>query len=278
MPLSPQQAQVLAGQLLDEEEDADQPSFPASTPQSQPTRIGSYRILGVIAAGGMGVVYEAEQEHPRRVVALKVLKHGLTSRTALRRFEHETQVLARLRHESIAHIYEAGTHDDPDTPGGPVPYFAMEFIPNARSIVQFAEEHKLSVRERLELFADVCDAVHHGHQKGIIHRDLKPANILVEGTEGQEYKAATGGRGRVKIIDFGIARATDIDIAVTTLQTDVRELIGTLQYMSPEQCAGDPHDLDTVLGSFIVTSNPPTFLWKARRAKNIKPRPVVAVA
>ena len=258
MPLTPQQAQSLAEQLLDDEDPADassEASAPACDTQNQglPQNIGPYRIVGVIASGGMGVVYEAEQENPRRVVALKVLKYGLTSPSALRRFEYEAQVLARLRHVGIAHIYDAGTHDDGS---GPVPYFAMEFIPNARSIVQFAQDHKLSMRARLELFATVCDAVHHGHQKGIIHRDLKPANILVEGTDhsapaeltgGTECKAASdseGNRGLVKIIDFGIARATDADVALTTLQTDVRELIGTLQYMSPEQCAGDPHDLD----------------------------------
>ncbi len=264
MPLSPQQAQVLAEQLLDEEETPGDPvtvSEPAGDPENQglPQRIGSYRIIGVIATGGMGVVYRAEQQHPQRVVALKVLKRGLASPTALRRFEYEAQVLARLRHEGIAHIYEAGTHDDPGSPGEPVPYFAMEFIPNARSIVQFAQDQKLSMRARLELFADVCDAVHYGHQKGIIHRDLKPANILVEGTDHLAPGEYTGGwtsadtdrsdapkpaNPRIKIIDFGIARATDADVALTTLQTDVRELIGTLQYMSPEQCAGDPHDLD----------------------------------
>ena len=267
MPLTPQQASSLAQHLLNDDEDA--PEKTLDNPQPRfPQKIGPYRIVGVIASGGMGVVYEAEQEHPRRVVALKVLKHGLASPSALRRFEHEAQVLARLRHDGIAHIYDAGTHDDPSAPGEPVPYFVMEFVPNARSIVQFAEDHKLSIRRRLELFADVCDAVHHGHQKGIIHRDLKPANILVEGTEverheGTECKAATGGRalskykaasvsgggrGRIKIIDFGIARATDADVALTTLQTDVRELIGTLQYMSPEQVSGgvdgDPLDLD----------------------------------
>ncbi|MCH8314429.1 MAG: serine/threonine protein kinase [Planctomycetes bacterium] len=249
MPLTPQQARSLAEQLLDDEDPVDASSeapVPACDTENQglPQYIGPYRIVGIIASGGMGVVYEAEQEHPRRVVALKVLKRGLTSPSALRRFEHEAQVLARLRHDGIAHIYDAGMHDDPGAPGEPVPYFVMEYVPNARSIVQFAEDHKLSIRGRLDLFADVCDAVHHGHQKGIIHRDLKPANILVEGTEVQTYKAATGGRGLVKIIDFGIARATDADVALTTLQTDVRELIGTLQYMSPEQCAGDPHDLD----------------------------------
>ncbi len=230
MPLTPQQARNLAQELLGDEDSPDVASHESNP--ALPQQIGRCRILRVIATGGMGVVYEAEQSHPKRVVALKVLKRGLTSPSALRRFEHEAQILARLRHEGIAHIYEAGMHDDPGNPGSPVPYFAMEFVPNALSIGQFAENHKLSMRARLELFAEVCDAVHHGHQKGIIHRDLKPANILVDET------------ARVKIIDFGIACATDADIALTTLQTDVRELIGTLQYMSPEQCAGDPHDLD----------------------------------
>ncbi len=258
MPLTPQQASSLAQHLLNDDEDAPEKTLDNPHPPL-PQKIGPYRIVGVIASGGMGVVYEAEQEHPRRVVALKVLKHGLASPSALRRFEHEAQVLARLRHDGIAHIYDAGTHDDPGAPGEPVPYFAMELIPNARSIVQFAEDHKLSIRGRLELFADVCDAVHHGHQKGIIHRDLKPANILVEGADNLAPGEYTGGwtsadsnrsqtpepaNPRIKIIDFGIARATDADVAITTLQTDVRELIGTLQYMSPEQCAGDPHDLD----------------------------------
>ncbi len=188
MPLTPQQAQNLVEQLLDDEDPADassEPPAPACDAANQglPQYIGPYRIVGVIASGGMGVVYEAEQEHPRRVVALKVLKRGLTSPSALRRFEHEAQVLARLRHDRIAHIYDAGTHDDGS---GAVPYFAMEFVPNALSIVQFAEDHKLSLRARLELFADVCDAVHHGHQKGIIHRDLTPANILVEGADHLE--------------------------------------------------------------------------------------------
>ena len=198
-----------------------------------PKRIGHYHVKRVLASGGMGTVYEAIQEHPRRTVALKVMKHGIVSRSAMRRFEYESQVLARLRHPGIAQVYEAGTHDDPDALGEPVPFFAMEYIPNARSITKYAKENKLSTREKLRLFARVCDAIHHGHQKGIIHRDLKPGNILVDSD------------GEVKVIDFGVARGTDSDMAVTTLQTDVGQLIGTLQYMSPEQCLADPHDLDT---------------------------------
>ena len=195
-----------------------------------PKRIGPYAINSVIASGGMGTVYEATQEHPRRTVAVKVMKEGIASRSAMRRFEYELQVLARLRHPNIAQIYEAGTHRDES---GTVPYFAMEYIPNALPINKYAIEKKLGTRQKLELFAHVCDAVHHGHQKGIIHRDLKPGNILVDS------------HGQVKLIDFGVARGTDSDLAVTTVQTDIGQLIGTLQYMSPEQCQADPHDIDT---------------------------------
>ncbi len=206
-------------------------TFKGSTaPGRMPKEIGRYHIKRVIASGGMGTVYEAVQEHPRRTVAVKVMKHGIASRSAMRRFEYESQILARLRHPGVAQVYEAGTHDDGS---GAVPFFAMEYIPNAKPITQYAKEKKLGTRERLHLFGKVCDAVHHGHQKGIIHRDLKPSNILVDST------------GQPRIIDFGVARATDSDLAVTTLQTDVGQLIGTVQYMSPEQCEADPHDLDT---------------------------------
>ena len=194
-----------------------------------PRRIGHYTLKRVIASGGMGTVYEAVQEKPRRTVAVKVMRQGIASRSALRRFEYEAQLLARLRHSGIAQVYEAGTHRDET---GTVPYFVMEYIPNAKSITEFARDRKLGTRDRLKLFAQVCDAVHHGHQKGIIHRDLKPGNILVDS------------QGQAKIIDFGVARSTDSDMAVTTLQTDVGQLIGTLQYMSPEQCEADPHDID----------------------------------
>jgi tetratricopeptide (TPR) repeat protein len=193
-------------------------------------KIGRYAIKRVIASGGMGTVYEAVQEQPRRTVAIKMMNRGLASPSALRRFEYEAQLLARLSHPCIAQVYEAGTHEDAS---GPVPYFAMEYIPNAKSITGYAADKKLTTRERLELFARVCDAVHHGHQKGIIHRDLKPSNILVDS------------RGNPRIIDFGVARSIDSDMAVTALQTNVGQLVGTIQYMSPEQCEADPHDIDT---------------------------------
>jgi tetratricopeptide (TPR) repeat protein/tRNA A-37 threonylcarbamoyl transferase component Bud32 len=194
-----------------------------------PERIGRYVVKGVIGSGGMGTVFRAVQEDPRRQVALKVMKRGVASEKALRRFQSEAQLLARLRHPNIAQIYEASTHDDG---GGGVPYFAMEYVPGARPITQYAREHGLSTNERLRLFSKVCHAVHHGHQKGIIHRDLKPGNILVDAD------------GEPKIIDFGVARSTDSDLALTTLQTDIGQLIGTLQYMSPEQCEADPDELD----------------------------------
>ena len=195
-----------------------------------PKRIGHYHVKRAIASGGMGTIYEATQEKPRRTVALKLMRHGIASRSALRRFEYESQILARLRHPGIAQVYEAGTHRD-DT--GTTPYFVMEYIVGAKPITQYVQDKKLGTRERMKLFCDVCEAVHHGHQKGIIHRDLKPSNILVDSS------------GQLKIIDFGVARSTDSDMAVTTLQTDVGQLIGTLQYMSPEQCTADPHDIDT---------------------------------
>jgi serine/threonine protein kinase len=196
--------------------------------------IGPYVLQAVIASGGMGTVYLAEQQNPRRPVALKVLRGGLTGRNATRRFEYEAQVLGRLQHRAIAQIFEAGVHLE-ETPSGPlaVPYFAMEYVDGARTLLAYAAQSGLDLRARLRLFAEVCDAVHHGHQKGVIHRDLKPANILVDSS------------GAVKVIDFGVARAVDSDVALTTLRTSMGELIGTLQYMSPEQCDGDARAIDT---------------------------------
>ncbi len=192
-------------------------------------RISNFQIQRVIGVGGMGIVYEALQEQPRRTVALKVLRRGIATDSVLRRFKHEAEILGKLQHPGIAQIYEAGVHTD-----GAIqqPYFAMEFIAVGKPITDYVKEEELSLHKRLELFAQVCDAVHYGHEQGVIHRDLKPGNILINAD------------GQPKIIDFGVARSTNADMAVTTLQTDVGELIGTLQYMSPEQCAGSPDDLD----------------------------------
>ena len=194
------------------------------------TRVGRFEIVRLIGRGGMGAVYEARQDPPRRTVALKVLWRHRFSRRVLARFHSEAEILARMRHPAVAHVYDAGTEI---VAGVRVPYFAMEYVPDARSITQYSRDQCLSLHRRLELFADVCDAVHHGHQKGIIHRDLKPANILV------------GNDGQPKVIDFGVARVTDSDVARTTQQTQVGEIVGTLQYMSPEQCAGHPDAIDT---------------------------------
>lgn len=182
--------------------------------------IQGFSIERLIGVGGMAAVYEATQELPRRRVALKVLRRSMAGTAALRRFEFETEVLAKLRHPGIAQIYEAGTFDDG---AGAIPFFAMEFIDGARTLTDFCAERGLGMRERIELFVQVCDAVQHGHQNGVIHRDLKPGNVLVD-TEG-----------RPRVIDFGIARSSAE--AASTGQTTVGQIIGTLNAMSPEQCA-----------------------------------------
>ena len=197
---------------------------------SRRTRIGSYRIIRTIGIGGMATVYEAESDAPRRRVALKVMRHGLSRTSAVSRFRFETEVLARLTHPGIARIYEAGAADDGD--GVHTPFFAMELVEQALPITAFAETNGLDRRDRLTLFASVCDAVHHGHQFGVIHRDLKPGNILV------------GADGRAKVIDFGVARSADPAHTRLTLESDLGHLIGTLNSMSPEQCLGEAASLD----------------------------------
>ncbi|HLJ49318.1 MAG TPA: serine/threonine-protein kinase [Bryobacteraceae bacterium] len=196
--------------------------------RSIPATIGHYRIVALVGQGGMGAVYEAEQDHPRRTVALKVIKPGLVVPEVLRRFEQESEALGRLQHPGIAQIYEAGSDE---TGFGPQPYVVMEFI-RGLPLVEYAKSHNLSTRQRVEIMIKVCEAVDHAHQRGIIHRDLKPGNILVDET------------GQPKILDFGVARITDSDARVTR-QTDVGELIGTLAYMSPEQVLAEPALLDT---------------------------------
>ena len=192
-----------------------------------PAFIGRYRIVRLLGEGGMGTVYEAEQEGPRRIVALKIIRPGLATPERLRRFKHESQALGRLQHPGIAQIYEANTAD---TGFGPQPYFAMELI-RGQSLEKYGDAHQLNTRQRLALMVKVCESVHHAHQRGLIHRDLKPGNILVDDT------------GQPKILDFGVARLAEIDAQVT-LQTEVGELVGTLAYMSPEQVQGDPLEVD----------------------------------
>ncbi len=227
----------------------------AADPQALPERIGRYRVLRHLGTGGMGVVYEAEQERPRRRVALKVIRPGLASVDHLRRFEHEAQVLGWLDHPGIARIYEAGTAD---TGHGPQPFFAMELI-DGLPLNEYAARERLDLGARLELFARVCDALHHAHQKGIVHRDLKPANILVDAT------------GQPRVLDFGVARVTDVDLMTTTARTRTGELIGTLRYMSPEQVAADPSQIDSrsdvyalgVIAYELLAGRPPYELDRA---------------
>ncbi|MCW5765335.1 MAG: protein kinase [Phycisphaeraceae bacterium] len=195
-----------------------------------PQRIGRYTVAGLIGVGGMGVVYEATQDQPRRTVALKVIRGGLMTPEKLRRFEHESEVLGRLQHPGIAQVYEAGTFVD--SQGQQTPFFAMEYIKGS-SLSEHARNAGLNVRGRLEILARVCDAVHHAHQKGVIHRDLKPVNILVDES------------GQPKVLDFGVARVTGSDVQPDSVETAAGQLLGTLPYMSPEQVTGNPDDLDT---------------------------------
>ncbi|MEW6250208.1 MAG: serine/threonine-protein kinase, partial [Planctomycetota bacterium] len=212
-----------ASSLVDPRSATGSPHIPS------PERVGRYRILGVLGCGGMAVVYRAEQDRPRREVALKLIRPGIPTHQLLRRFEHEAQVLGRLHHPGIAQIFEAGCADSPE---GPQPFFAMELI-DGQPLTSYADENRLAPRERLSLLAQVCDAVQAAHQKGVIHRDLKPSNILVDRA------------GQPRILDFGVARTTDADVLLATLHTEVGAVVGTLPYMSPEQAAGDPHELDT---------------------------------
>ena len=194
------------------------------------TVIGSYRLLEQIGEGGFGVVFMAEQQRPvRRKVALKVLKPGMDTRQVIARFEAERQALALMDHPNIARVFDGGE----TASGGP--YFVMELIKGI-PITHYCDESQLNPTERLELFVSVCQAVQHAHQKGVIHRDLKPSNVLVTLHDGSPV---------VKVIDFGIAKATGQQLTDKTLFTNFAQLIGTPLYMSPEQAALSGLDVDT---------------------------------
>jgi serine/threonine protein kinase len=204
-------------------------SFPGLV-QGETGQVGSYKLLSVLGEGGFATVYLAEQDRPvKRRVALKLIKPGMDTKQVIARFEAERQALALLDHPNIAQVYDAGT-----TEAGR-PYFVMEHIKGV-SITQHCDEQKLSIEERLELFLQVCDGVEHAHQKGIIHRDIKPSNILV---------VIDGKKAVPKIIDFGVAKALTQPLTERTFFTEQGQLIGTPEYMSPEQATVTAQDIDT---------------------------------
>lgn len=191
------------------------------------SQIGNYELIREIGEGGFGIVYLAKQQSPiRRKVALKIIKPGMDTKRVIARFEAERQTLALLNHPHIAKVFDAGSTDDGR------PYFVMEYIEGI-PITDYCDKNELTIRQRLDLFSEVCEAIHHAHQKGIIHRDIKPSNVLIADCDGQAVP---------KVIDFGVAKAISKDHDEKTFFTEQGQLIGTLEYMSPEQA--DPGNND----------------------------------
>jgi serine/threonine protein kinase len=213
------------GPARDEED-----SVEHGTSEGPGNRIGPYKLLQQIGEGGMGIVFMAEQQQPlRRKVALKIIKPGMDSAQVIARFEAERQALALMEHQNIAKVLDAGTTDSGS------PYFVMELV-HGVPITQYCDDHHLTPTARLELFLPVCHAVQHAHQKGIIHRDLKPSNVLVCLYDGVAVP---------KVIDFGIAKATGQQLTERTMFTQFGSLVGTLEYMSPEQAEMSQLGIDT---------------------------------
>ena len=201
---------------------------PAETQQSLPECIGDYEIVSVLGEGGMGIVYEARQENPRRLVALKVIRRGASiDEQQVKMFRREELALAQLKHPGIASIYDAGRTNEGQH------FFAMELVRGIplNSFIDKQKKHG-DTKNRLNLFLKICSAINYAHQSGIIHRDLKPSNILVQ--ENAE----------VKVLDFGLAKITDSDVTMMTLATEAGRIQGTLAYMSPEQARGNPAAVD----------------------------------
>jgi serine/threonine protein kinase len=207
------------------------PTAEAAPPIERPgVTIGRYRLMEQIGEGGMGVVVVAEQERPvHRKVALKIIKPGMDTKEVIARFEAERQALALMDHANIAKVLDAGSTDTGR------PYFVMELV-RGIAITEYCDQAKLSIRERLELFIQVCQAIQHAHQKGIIHRDVKPSNILVTFHDGKPVP---------KVIDFGVAKATNQRLTERTIYTRLAQIIGTPMYMSPEQAEMSGLDVDT---------------------------------
>jgi serine/threonine protein kinase/tetratricopeptide (TPR) repeat protein len=209
---------------------ASAPEDPAAGSERRGSRIGPYRLLEQIGEGGMGIVWRAEQQQPvRRLVALKVIKAGMDSAQVIARFEAERQALALMEHPNIARVFDGGLTENGR------PWFVMELV-QGTPITRYCDEHRLTPRQRLELFVHVCEALQHAHQKGIIHRDIKPSNVLVASCDGKPV---------VKVIDFGVAKATGQPLTERTLFTGFGAVVGTLEYMSPEQAELNNHDIDT---------------------------------
>ncbi|MCZ6735721.1 MAG: serine/threonine-protein kinase, partial [Planctomycetota bacterium] len=215
---------------------ADRPSGASPEPtvlSGEPSageRVGHYRILDRLGEGGFAVVYLAEQTEPvKRRVALKIIKLGMDTKQVIARFEAERQALAMMEHPNVAKVYDAGVTDQGRS------YFVMEHVPGV-SITEHCDRQRLNINQRLDLFMQVCDAVQHAHQKGIIHRDLKPSNILVTAKNGEAVP---------KVIDFGVAKALHQKLTERTLFTEQGQLIGTPEYMSPEQAEMTAQDIDT---------------------------------
>jgi non-specific serine/threonine protein kinase/serine/threonine-protein kinase len=226
------------------------PDEPAPSPLSEQSTLdqaasssagsfGRYRLLQRLGEGGMGEVWLAEQTEPvHRKVALKVIKAGMDTAQVVARFEAERQALALMDHPTIAAVFDGGT-----TPQGR-PYFAMEYV-KGEPITVYCDRHRLATRQRLELFMQVCEGVQHAHQKGIIHRDLKPSNVLV--TIQDDHPVP-------KIIDFGVAKATTQHLTERSLFTELGVLVGTPEYMSPEQAEMGGLDIDTRTDIYALAS------------------------
>ncbi|MCB1738726.1 MAG: serine/threonine protein kinase, partial [Gammaproteobacteria bacterium] len=205
-------------------------TFAANPRERAGEQIGRYKLLEQIGEGGFGTVWAAEQREPvKRRVALKIIKLGMDTTQVIARFEAERQALAMMDHPNIAKVFDAGTSETGR------PFFVMELVKGV-PILEYCDKEKLDTRARLNLFTKVCNAIQHAHQKGIIHRDIKPSNVLITLHDGVPVP---------KVIDFGIAKATNAELTNRTIYTEHRQMIGTPAYMSPEQAEMSGLDIDT---------------------------------